>query len=45
MSQQTKILLEESEIPTHWYHVIADIPNPPSLYLAPDGMQVPVLMP
>ncbi len=33
----TKILLEESEIPTHWYNVIADMPNPPAPYLGPDG--------
>jgi len=26
----TKILLDESEIPTHWYNVIADMPNPPA---------------
>lgn len=36
----TKILLEESEIPTHWYNVIADMPNPPAPYLAPDGSPV-----
>lgn len=32
-----KIFLEESEIPTHWYNVIADMPNKPAPYLAPDG--------
>jgi len=26
---QTKILLDESDIPTHWYNVVADMPNPP----------------
>ena len=26
---ETKILLEESEIPTQWYNVVADMPNPP----------------
>ena len=36
----TKILLEESEIPTHWYNVIADMPNPPAPYLGPDGKPV-----
>lgn len=33
----TKILLDESEIPTHWYNVVADMPNPPAPYLGPDG--------
>jgi tryptophan synthase beta chain len=32
-----KILLSESEIPTHWYNVIADMPTPPAPYLGPDG--------
>lgn len=33
----TKILLDESEIPSHWYNVIADMPNPPAPPLGPDG--------
>jgi len=36
-----KILLEESEMPTHWYNVIADMPNKPAPYLAPDGSPIP----
>lgn len=32
-----KILLSESEIPTHWYNVIPDMPSPPAPYLGPDG--------
>lgn len=32
-----KIILEESEIPTHWYNVVADMPNPPAPVLGPDG--------
>lgn len=32
-----KILLPESEIPTHWYNVIPDLPNPPAPYLGRDG--------
>jgi tryptophan synthase beta chain len=40
----TKILLEESEIPTHWYNVIADMPNPPAPYLGPDGKPVTATM-
>jgi tryptophan synthase beta chain len=36
----TKIWLPESEIPTHWYNVVADMPNPPAPYLGPDGSPV-----
>jgi tryptophan synthase beta chain len=36
----TKILLEEKEIPTHWYNVVADMPNKPSPPLGPDGNPV-----
>jgi tryptophan synthase beta chain len=34
---KTKIFLKESEIPTHWYNIVADMPNPPAPILAPDG--------
>lgn len=37
---QTKILLDESEIPTHWYNVVADMPNAPHAVLGPDGNPV-----
>ncbi|WP_018232562.1 TrpB-like pyridoxal phosphate-dependent enzyme [Thioalkalivibrio thiocyanodenitrificans] len=37
---QTKILLEENEIPTHWYNVMADMPSPPAPPLGPDGKPV-----
>ncbi|MEA3412833.1 MAG: TrpB-like pyridoxal phosphate-dependent enzyme [Pseudomonadota bacterium] len=33
----TKILLDEHEIPTHWYNVVPDMPNPPVPPLGPDG--------
>jgi tryptophan synthase beta chain len=36
----TKILLDESELPTHWYNVIADLPTPPTPYLGADGQPV-----
>jgi tryptophan synthase beta chain len=36
----TKILLDESDIPTHWYNVVADMPNPPLPPLGPDGKPV-----
>jgi tryptophan synthase beta chain len=34
---RTKILLKEADLPTHWYNVIADMPNPPAPPLGPDG--------
>ena len=33
--EETKILLSEEEIPTHWYNVVADLPSPPPPYLHP----------
>ncbi len=36
----TKIFLPESELPTHWYNVLADMPNKPAPYLGPDGKPV-----
>ena len=38
---KTKILLKESDMPTHWYNVAADLSNPPAPYLGPDGNPVP----
>lgn len=35
--KQTKIILPESEIPTQWYNVAADLKNPPAPPLGPDG--------
>ncbi len=37
---KTKILLNESEMPTHWYNVVADMPNPPAPPLGPDGQPI-----
>ncbi len=37
---QTKFMLDESEIPTHWYNIVADMPNAPSPPLGPDGKPV-----
>src|SRR5438552_3461856 len=31
----TKFLLDESEIPTHWYNLVADLPQPPAPVLHP----------
>ena len=35
-----KVILDESEMPTHWYNVVADMPNPPAPPLGPDGKPV-----
>jgi tryptophan synthase beta chain len=35
-----KIMLDESEIPTQWYNVVADMPHPPPPPLGPDGKPV-----
>ncbi len=37
---RTKILLKEADLPTHWYNVAADMPNPPAPPLGPDGNPV-----
>ena len=37
---QTKVLLDESEIPREWYNVVADMPNPPAPPLGPDGKPI-----
>lgn len=36
----TKILLDEADIPSHWYNVVADMPNPPAPVLGPDGQPI-----
>ncbi len=35
MGQQTKYLLDESDLPTHWYNIVADLPEPPPPVLHP----------
>src|SRR5713101_1306109 len=37
---QVKIVLDESEIPRHWYNVVADMPNPPAPPLGSDGKPI-----
>jgi len=37
---QTRVILDESEIPTHWYNIAADLKNPPAPPLGPDGQPV-----
>ncbi|MEM7534587.1 MAG: TrpB-like pyridoxal phosphate-dependent enzyme [Chloroflexota bacterium] len=39
MSVNTKFLLEENEIPEHWYNIVADMPNKPMPPIAPDTHQ------
>lgn len=41
MTKQTKILLDESEMPTRWYNLIPDLPTPPAPPLHP-GTREPV---
>ena len=41
MADQTKVLLDESEMPTQWYNVIPDLPQPPPPPLHP-GTREPV---
>lgn len=35
-----RIVLDQDEIPTHWYNIVADMPNPPTPPLGPDGKVV-----
>ena len=37
MADDTKILLTESEIPTHWVNLMPDLPGEPAPPLRPDG--------
>lgn len=32
---QTKVVLDESQMPTHWYNIVADLPTPPPPHLHP----------
>ncbi len=32
---QTKVVLDESDMPTHWYNIVADLPTPPPPALHP----------
>ena len=41
MSEPRKFLLDESEMPTHWYNIVADLPTPPPPPLHP-GTHQPV---
>ncbi len=39
MNSPTKILLDESEMPTQWYNIVADLPEPPPPPLHPGTQQ------
>ncbi len=36
--ESLRFVLPQSEIPTHWYNVVADMPTPPLPPLGPDGV-------
>ena len=36
--ESLRFVLPQSEIPTHWYNVAADLPSPLSPPLGPDGL-------
>src|SRR6185312_8964114 len=38
-AEKTKILLDESEQPTQWYNLLADLPTPPPPVLHPGTLQ------
>ena len=39
MSEQTRFLLNESDLPKYWYNVMADSPVPPNPVLRPDTLE------
>jgi tryptophan synthase beta chain len=39
---QAKVVLDESQMPTHWYNIVADLPTPPPPHLHP-GTQQPLV--
>ncbi|MDK2981103.1 MAG: tryptophan synthase beta chain [Chloroflexota bacterium] len=39
MSEQTRFLLNESDLPTQWYNVLADSPTPPAAVLNPQTLE------
>ena len=39
MSKRTKITLDEDELPTQWYNLLADLPTPPPAVLHPGTLQ------
>ncbi len=39
MNDRTKFLLDESQMPKHWYNIMADLPVPPAPVLHPGTLQ------
>mgnify|MGYP000520696413 CR=1 FL=1 len=37
--QQTRFLLDQKDLPDHWYNVVADMPNPPAPCLESAGIE------
>jgi tryptophan synthase beta chain len=37
--KQSKVVLDESQMPTHWYNIVADLPTPPAPHLHPGTRQ------
>ena len=37
---QTKVIRGESDIPTHWYNIVADMPNSPAPVPGADGQPI-----
>lgn len=38
--EATKFLLDEGDIPTHWYNIVPDLPEPPAPVLHPATKQI-----
>ncbi len=39
VTDKTKVFLDEADIPTHWYNIVADLPTPPAPHLHPGTRQ------
>ena len=39
MADYTKVLLDESEMPTQWYNIVPDLPEPPPPALHPGTLR------
>lgn len=39
VTDTTKVFLDEADIPTHWYNLVADLPTPPAPHLHPGTRQ------
>src|ERR1700731_3416583 len=39
MDRMRKVVLADKDLPTHWYNIQADMPNPPEAVLHPGTLQ------